>query len=223
MSFFYLRVNKKELFMKCYGEKSRERIVTKYQLKPIAHVSLLIGQTKQSCTGQTLTDSYYCFNYTSKDNSRVKKEGTFFCGSVAAAHFLKLIGHDSLPLFNPLIAHGDPLENNQNHRNQGGARINWHPLAKQLNDAINMLIICWDIVPGGALAEIQSELNKYPYSEPFMRKLKAVNTIISRDIGKKTLQEMIGDLRIAGHDIRDFQFDLINAKLDEEGVTSYFG
>ena len=217
MFFYYSVCHIKELlFMKCRGTESRKRILENYKIHPIAHVKLLSGQKKLSCTSDTLTDSYYCFDYVSRNDSSDK--GTFYCGSHAASDFLKLAKLSPLPLFNPLSASGEG--------GTGGtgefSSKKWDALAKELNTAINMLVVCWDIVPSRILASIQVQLNQYPYSAPFTSKLKAVNTIIGNDKAGRSLQDMIEELR-EENNVKEFQFNLINAKLESEGVASNFG
>ncbi|MEL0636778.1 hypothetical protein V6259_08385 [Marinomonas sp. TI.3.20] len=199
--------------MKCRRTESRQRIVAGYVIHPIAHVKLLNGQEKLSCTSDTLTDSYYCFDYVSRTDCSDK--GTFYCGSHAANDFLSLANLAPLPLFNPLVT------SRTGDGGSGGPPSNkWDPLAKQLNNAINMLVFCWDIVPGGPLASIQSQLIQYPYSTPYPSKLKSVNTIIG--YGGRTLQEMIEGLREV-NSVRNFRFNLINEVLRSEGIASNFG
>ncbi|WCE32087.1 hypothetical protein [Vibrio sp. SCSIO 43137] len=201
--------------MKCRGTESRTRIVENYNIRPVAHVKLLNGQVKMSCTRDTLSDSYYCFDYVSRTDPSDK--GTFYCGSHAASHFLKLAHLAPLPLFNPLVSNGKGGGGN------GDTPLaRWDPLAKQLNNAINMLVVCWNIVPGGPLAEIQSKLIQYPRSTPFLPKLKAVNTIIGSDKSGRTLQDMIEGLR-KENNVRNFTFQLINEELESKGIVSNFG
>lgn len=198
--------------MKCRGEKSRERIVKNYIINPIAHVKLIGGQEKLSCTNDTLTNSYYCFNYVSRNDFNEK--GTFFCGSHAASDFLKRAKLMSLPLFNPLVSNSSGTGGNGN-----GSNV-WHPVAKQLNDAINMIVVCWNIVPGGALADIQSNLLKNKTYEPHFSKIKSVNTILNRE--QRTLQQIINGLR-HNNDIRQFSFNLLNDRLMANEINSNFG
>ncbi|EGR1752563.1 hypothetical protein [Vibrio parahaemolyticus] len=200
--------------MKCRGTESRQRIVDNYTIKPVAHVKLLNNQQKLSCTNITLTNSYYCFDYTSRTDPSDK--GTFYCGDHAANEFLEMAGLDPLPLFNPLVSSGT----GGGGGNGETSTTKWDPLAKELNTAINMLVVCWDVVPGGPLADIQANLREYYYSTPFPSKVKAVNTIIGND--GRTLQEMIDALR-GTNNIRKFQFKLINKVLESESVESNFG
>jgi|TARA_R110000823_G_scaffold312371_1_gene438971 hypothetical protein len=204
-----------EVFVDCYGGERRAYIVKNYEIKPVAHVKLISGQKKVSCTNQTLSDSYYCFEYVSRIYHGDK--GTFFCGSHAADDFLRKAGIRPLPLFNPLVSTGSSAGG-------GGASGTgqWNPLAKQLNDAINMIVVCWDIVPKGPLADIQSNLLRYRSNEPFPPKIKAINTVLSYDKQGRTLQQMIDQLR-QNDSVRQFNFNLINNVLEAEGVSSNFG
>lgn len=204
----------------CRGEEVRKRIVDDYELRAIAHVKLLNGQVKSSCTNDLLTDSYYCFDYKSRTDPM--DTGTFYCGYYAANHFLVLEKLKPLPLFNPLGGVDCRNDLAVGAKSNSRTDISWHPLCKQLNDAINMLVVCWDIIPSGALCDIQTQLLRYPDKKPFMSKIKAVNTIIGRDKDKRTLQIMIDELREV-HDIRNFDFSLLCDELDAIGVISNFG
>lgn len=207
--------------MLCRGEECRERIAEEYNLKAVAHVMLLAGQEKLSCTNVTLTDRYYCFAYESKKGA---DNGTFICGSYAANHFLELTGLPPLPLFNPLVSK-TPLSLG----NVGGAGASnsnqqrpWNPIAKQLHNAINMIVVCWDINPSSALANIKEMIDRFYYNPPYLKEIKAVNTIISKDFKGRTLQEMIDELR-ADNDIRSFDFGLLQHELEKIGVESNYG
>lgn len=202
--------------MNCFGEEKRTHIVKNYEIKPIAHVKLVSGQQKISCTKQKLSDSYYCFEYISRADS--SDRGTFFCGSHAANDFLHKAGLQALPLFNPLVSTG----NGGGGGGGTGVTGTWDPLAKQLNEAINMIVVCWDVVPKGPLADIQSNLLRYRSSEPFPAKIKAVNTVLSYDKKRRTLQQMIDQLRQKDR-VRQFEFNLINNVLDAQNVQSNFG
>lgn len=205
--------------MLCRGEKCRERIAEEYNLKAVAHVGLLAGQKKLSCTNVTLTDRYYCFSYESKKGAET---GTFFCGSYAANHFLKLTDSSALPLFNPLVSENPLSVGNVGGANDGNQRRSWDPIAKQLHNAINMIVVCWDIIPSSALSNIKEQIDRFYFNSPYPTEIKAVNTIISKDFKGRTLQEMIDELR-ANNDIRNFDFGYLNSELEKIGVESNYG
>ena len=85
-----------------------------------------------------------------------------------------------------------------------------------------MIVICWETVPGKVLADIKLKVEKFFFTEPFPSQIKAVNTIISRDRSKRTLQEMIEELS-EGNVLREFKFEELNAVLSENGIDSHFG
>lgn len=205
----------------CRSSKVREKMVQEYNIKPIAHVRLLNGQKRQSCTKDLLTDSYYCFSYKAKDSDVT---GTFLCGTYAANHFLELIQHPKLKVFDPLVSENvGTITSNGTNRDRG-LNDTWHPTAKQLFNAINLIVICWGQVPGGVLQKIKNEIEKNKNREPLPGQIKAINTIISRDRKGRTLQQMLDDLRKNNNMIRDFHFNLLNESLIKNEVEpSFFG
>lgn len=203
--------------MYCRGEDTRREIVKEYELHPLAHVQLLAGQTKKSCTGDTLTNAYYCFHYKSRKNSN---EGTILCGEHAAKDFLQLIRHIGLPLFNPLIGQGGTGRTGTNGAPQS-ARMKWDASAKQLHDAIQLLVVCWSSPPGPVLFNIKTKLERFSDKPPFASQVKAVNTVVGHDARKRTLSKMVSDLA-KDNSIKTYDFSLLDAILAAENVASNF-
>lgn len=201
----------------CRGKDTRHEIVKNYELYPVAHVQLLAGQVKTSCTGNALTDTYYCFSYKSRNSE--DKGGTVLCGEHAAKDFLKLIKHPGLPLFNPLrtLSSGDASTSGAPQCSQ----IKWDPTAKQLHDAIHLLIVCWSSPPGPVLGDIKSKLEEFSSKTPFVRQVKAINTILGKDVKGRTLKQMVSDIA-KSNSIKTYDFSLLDAVLAAEGVTSNF-
>lgn len=108
----------------------------------------------------------------------------------------------------------------QNNKKSNDKVKVWDPAAKQLHTAINLLVVCWDIIPGKPLLDIKEKLEKYYNKPPFLSQIKSINTIISRDARKRI---MINDLRRSGNNVKSFQFDTISKILTNEGEKSYFG
>lgn len=48
--------------MNCRGTATRQRIVKEYNVKPVAHIQLLAGQTKHSDAEAIIKEEYYIFN-----------------------------------------------------------------------------------------------------------------------------------------------------------------
>lgn len=123
--------------------------------------------------------------------------------------FLELLNHKGLPIFNPL--HG---EGSTDRNSRGGARnkqIRWNPVAKQLYNAIMWLIIIIDAKPDTPIFEIREKVYSFRDREPFHSQVKAVNTIIRKNLLGRTLMEAIDELR-ADNNLRDelCRFDLLN-------------
>lgn len=217
--------------MKCRGKQVREQIVKEYQVIPKAHIKLLAGQTKRSDAEAVITDEYYIFEAISANG---KKE-IIQCGMGAARHFLELLNHNGLPIFNPLHidrnvgGHGGINPDLGGNVNQGQT---WNQTARQLYNAIMWLIIAWDASPGTPLFEFRDDIIQYHNLQPFDSKVRRVNTIIRNGGKGKTLSEIINDFRDKNN-IRDdmCQFnllnDIINNMTDENGdpldIQSYFG
>jgi hypothetical protein len=204
----------------CRTKERREKMVEEFEIIPVAHIKLLNGQNKVSCTGDDLTDSYYCFEYRPKETS--DNYETFLCGIHAANHFLELLAKEKLPLFNPLIA-------NTPSRTKGGLsstgdknQLKWNPIAKNLYESINLFIAVTDIVPSEPIMTIKKNLEKYPNSRPFPSKIKSINTIFLKFFKGQTLQDMIEELR-QNNNIKQYSFTILNSILSEEGIKSYFG
>ncbi|WP_372178155.1 hypothetical protein ACCQ23_05605 [Xanthomonas axonopodis pv. phyllanthi] len=203
--------------MNCRGAATRINIVNNYELRPLAHVQLLAGQIKKSCTGVTLTEAYYCFYYKSRQGSDA---GTIICGKVAAKHFLQLISHPGLPLFNPLLTQGGTGGTSTNGTTLAATK-KWDPAAKQLHDSINLLVVYWSSPPGPALFDIKSKLEKFSESPPLPSQVKAINTIIGKDSTKMTMTQMVSELA-KQNSLKPYSFSHLDAILAAEGVASKF-
>ncbi|AEH45799.1 hypothetical protein Thein_1944 [Thermodesulfatator indicus DSM 15286] len=225
----------------CRGTSTRKKVIKEYNLKPVAHVRLLYGQKKISCTGHILTDRYYCFWFKNRQN--FEDNGYFFCGYDAAEQFLDLLQLPHLPIFDPLKSpKKPPSSDNKNEsrekidmkdgRKAGDTNKIENPIAKQLYDAFHLLIICADIIPktDSPLANIKKEIERNLYKElanevmkELDKSIKGLNTIISK-ILKTPLQQKIQELREKGNDIKEYKFDLLNERLKAKGVQkSFFG
>ena len=174
--------------MNLRGHENRLKFLAKYDVTPISHLKLLEGQKKDG-EGGILTDSYYCFSYSLKGNSK-KVLGTFNCGYHIAEDLLKLSNQDKLPLFNPfkVINEGNQLQGVTNIKEP--------------------------------LSTIKYETDKYYYSEPYDRKIKAVNTIIGNLFDKK-LVEKISEINV-NQKIRKFDFSLLTNKIKKYNIQNNF-
>lgn len=203
--------------MNCRGNLTRVRIVNDYYVEPVAHLKLLNGQSKESDAGGKITDEYYIFKCTDKIS---KQTENIVCGSCAANNFFQLINKNKPPLFNPLI---NNQRNNGNNGNDGNnANIKWNDAMLQLHNAIMLIMVIWNIDQiNGILLEIKNSTEKYYYKEPFDSNIKSINTIIRNSFQGATLTEKINELR-NNNNLRIYNFELLNVKLNNLGVRSYF-
>lgn len=195
--------------MDCRRTETRQWIVKNYDVVPVAHIQLLAGQTKHSDAGATIEKDYYIFHAT--DRVTGTRE-IIQCGMGAARDFLKLLNHKGLPLFNPL--HGEGGEGGTGRNPGGGERneqIIWNPVAMQLYNAIMWLIIIIDAKPDTPIFEIREKVYRFRDKEPFHSQVKAVNTIIRKNLTGRTLTRAIDELRV-DNNLRDelCQFGLLN-------------
>lgn len=210
--------------MECRGELLRKELVEMYDIKPIAYVKLLEGQEKKSCTKDLITDKYYCFSYRKKGLEKEEEKTvvwkSFFCGYRAAKHFLDLLDEKPIKLFNPLTSESTSSNSGSSTRKTKEAK-KWDPLTKQLYNALNILIIFWDVAPYGAILDIKEKLNKYYYKEPFDSQIKAVNKILSKDASDRKLVDMI-DILSSKNTMKSYGFDLISKRLEVLELDNYF-
>lgn len=205
---------------KCRTDELREKIISQYEIKLISHVRLLKGQEVISCTGDKLIDSYYCFSYKERGKEHNSK---FYCGSHAGEHFLTLLKHPKVPMFDPLAKDGYVGGNTGTTQALGMEKEKWDSTARQLFNVINFIVICWSTFPEKALLDIKTKVEAARGKVPYTSQIKRVNTIISRDKRNRSLQQMIEELR-RDNNIREFKFDLLNTiLLNEGGIKSNFG
>ena len=200
----------------CRGKEKRIRLVEKYEITPISRTVLLNGQIKHSAAGDTITREYYCFSY--KERNTNNKTDTFIVGTFAAKHFLELLKIDSFPIFNILKSDENFREEN-NYETILSKEEKWNPLALELNNVINIILIMWDKI-GGTLAEILVDIRKNYSKEPYLRYIKSVNTIISKDHNNRTVYNMLDVLR-GKNKIKEYDFPLIDKILLENGIKNY--
>lgn len=200
--------------MKCRGHETRIQICKENVIEPVAHLMLLSGRVKRSDAEAEIKNDYYIFQCTHKLNGT--KE-IIQCGMGAATDFLKILNKDGIPIFNPLLSQGNV--NTTRRKSFAGnkeANEKWNPAAKQLYDAIMLLIIEWDDHnPDSLLFSLKEEITEDNCREPQKRKIKAVNTIISKDSKKRTLSQIVSDMK-KDDAIKEFCFDLLEKILLDE-------
>ena len=223
-------LEKKET-LNCREEHRRVDIVKDYDLELVAYTKLLKGQDKISCAGPKCTDKYYTFQYKHKmDENNI---GSFFCGGEAAKSFMRLANIEPIKLFNPLSGESsndsdeedtlsDSSKESKNHSSNEDYKKKWNPIAKQLHNAINLLIVCWNVPIYGTLARYKADVIKYKYREPFFERIKFVNNVIGMDKKNRTLTQMLEELRADNPRLKHFSFDLLEKELSVRDIKSNF-
>lgn len=210
--------------MDCRTHERRTEIVNQYDVRPVAHIQLLAGQTKRSDAGATIENDYYIFEVRHRDSDQIEY---IQCGMGAARDFLRLLQHEGLPLFNPLHQPAAAGGNAGAGTNEQHGAVQWNPAAKQLYNAVMWLIMAWDASPGTPLFDFLQEAEQYKYCEPFLSRVKKVNTAIRHGGRGRTLTQIIETFR-ANNMIRDelCRFELLTRILEEnegkEPIESYF-
>lgn len=204
----------------CRNEKNREQLVKKYEIIPIAHVKLLNGQQKTSCTSNPLTDSYYLFEYRNKLN--IKDSGTFYCGLPTATHFLSLTNQAALQCFNPLQVSNMNGTASAVQGQGNNQQVKWNEMQFQFYIAITLLVICWNKPIQGLLAKFLKDAQKYKTYKPFEDRILRLNNMIGKDAKGRSLSEMLEELRVNNPNLKHYKFDLLEEVLHSKDIESNF-
>lgn len=101
------------------------------------------------------------------------------------------------------------------------SKTKWNEMAKQLYEAIMILIVDWDAKPDTPLVALKKEAEKYRYCDPNLKRIEKVNNIIAKDYRKRKLSEILDDLRKSDN-IKDYKFDLLDMELKKNKIVSNF-
>lgn len=202
--------------MKCRTQKVRKQIVSEYEIEPLVHLRLLNGQTKYSDAEAVLKDQYYIFECINKKNGNKEY---IQCGISAAKELLSLAGKNAIDIFNPLLE-GSTISA---LTTSGGkvTTLKIDPAAKQLYNAIMLLIVAWNSPPDTKIYEIKKQVEKYIRFPPPVWRIKQINNIIAKDWKHRTMHQIIEDLK-RENTIKLYKFDLLEKELEKEGEKSFF-
>lgn len=207
----------------CRGHEKRVELVKKYNIKPIIHLPLLNGKVKKSDVEAKIENEYYLFELTPRYG--IGKSYVITCGMGVARDFLNLINHKGLPIFNPFIS-DDIIKVNSNSEKMTGKNvrvIKKNVMMLQLLNAINWIILLIEPKPDTAIYDIKREIEPCIDKEPFLSKIKGVNTIIRKSFGGRSLIEKINEIKNTNKINQKFcNFNLLTEKLNENEVESFF-
>lgn len=93
----------------------------------------------------------------------------------------------------------------------------------QLLNAINWIILLIEPKPDTAIYDIKREIEPCIDKEPFLSKIKGVNTIIRKSFDGRSLIEKINEIKNTNKINQKFcNFNLLTEKLNENEVESFF-
>lgn len=203
--------------MNCRGSGRRQEIVNNYEIECMAHIRLINGVTIRSDAERDITRTYYIFRCINKENP--KNEEQICCGEGAGRELLALAGITAPIIFNMLHE-----EHNGGGGHNGGAEIEnhvivWNDAAKQLYDAIMILITAWNMKPG-PIYDYLREARRYSYCVPYASRVEKINNILHRN--NTSLRNVLNGLAQNNPNLREYHFDLLEDILHQEGIISYF-
>ena len=94
----------------------------------------------------------------------------------------------------------------------------WDAAAKQLYNAIMILIIAWNLRPGPIYNYLE-EARRYRHCAPFANRVDKINQIIHRH--GTSLRDILNQLA-QNNNIRNYEFNLLEDILHNDGIVSYF-
>lgn len=197
--------------MYCRGTKRRQEIVKEYQLECTAHIRLLNGRVIRSDAERDITRTYYIFVCTNRNNPADIQQ--ICCGEGAAAELIKLANITAPPIFNMLHEEQAPGPGGGGH-----PALTWDPAAKQLYNAIMILITAWDLQPGPIFTQLKYA-RKYYYCKPYVDRVRKINDILCRH--KTSMRDIINKIA-QNNQIKEYKFNLLEEILHSENIVSYF-
>lgn len=204
--------------MNCRGHDKRVEIVNNYEVNCVAHIMLLAGQEIYSDAERIIENDYYVFICVHKMTGEKDK---IICGGGAARDFFLLTHTSPPPIFNMLHIL-NPCTNLDLLNNRGASNKNiekWDPAAKQLYNAIMILIVAWNLKPG-PIYDYLEEAKTYKNYKPFLYRVERINKILHRN--HTTMTKVIQKLREKNKNIKKYDFDLLSKILQDDGKESYF-
>lgn len=146
----------------CRGDENKRRIVSEYQLLPIARFRIPPGQSIEGCCGE-LTDEQIVFDYESLRTPSDK--GQFSVGEDCARKFLMLLGRRMPDLFDPFSAPAAGSSAGSPVPGTGASNFpmtQWDPLNKDLYQAILLWCSLNKQIPKFSTATILANIARNP-------------------------------------------------------------
>lgn len=198
----------------CKGDENRRKIHRDYEITPLIHTRLGVGDTKAGCCGP-LTTFYYAIQFEKRNDPR--DTGIVYAGKDCAEKLLNVFRKPHLELRNPFVIElvapppHDDAPNGQrgtpNDRGVGGRpRAQITALNAEIKLAV-VIMISWmnDTRANGPIADTMAHINERPDIDVPHSYVKAISTTAGR-ICPGGIPMMINDLRGRGNVINDHTF-----------------
>lgn len=210
--------------MNAKGENTRKRICDEYEVTPVSHMMLLPGQVIHGDAGKDITKSYYVFSAI-----RNEEEDHIVVGERAASSFLKILDHESLPIFNPLHLEERNYVNNQNRNNDNAnnneQRDEWNQLSRQLYNACNLYAMITGAKVYYGILDIARKVYSFRSGDKYiLEKILSANRYLEKCFETREEDSLTELIRKSNYNFREnfIDFGLINDELRKQGETSYF-
>jgi hypothetical protein len=194
---------------------NRKKLASAYTITPVAHTKLLPGQDLKGCCGSIKGE---CYTFSYQNNASLTDTGLFSVGRHCAQDFLTLTGKSAPPCFNPITLPSSSVGG-------GAASSASSPTMCALNleiyEAINLLTLDWG-PPKATLQAILTAIVSAPATATSNNNVIHLNNIIGKDHQKRKLTAIIGTLKTAHPNLRNFAFPNIQALLFNANKTSNF-
>ena len=95
----------------------------------------------------------------------------------------------------------------------------WNESAKQLYDAIMILITAWNMKPG-PIYNYLKEAKLYRYCVPYSYRVERINEILHRN--NTSMRAVLNTLAQRNPNLREYRFNLLEDILHEADIVSYF-
>lgn len=137
------------------------------------------------------------------------------CGTGAARDLLQLANITAPPIFNMLHEVGGAGGAGRGNQHQDEE---WDAAAKQLYNAIMILITVWNLRPGPIYNYLE-EARRYRRCAPYSYRVDRINQIVHRH--GTSLRDVLNQLA-QNNNIRNYEFNLLEDILHNDGIVSYF-
>ncbi len=213
----------------CRGQKSKEDILSVYELEEVFHGIALNDKITGCCEDKPLAE-YHRFDFKIRNGeiqTNLPQEGVMYVGTHCAKEFRKLMmergeGHNYPTLFNPLMETRETQSIPTGKSTKNNMLRSRPPITVEAENALSLMMSLFPNTAEnkGAILNIYNEIRNHPYKQLHKGQIKGINTSIGnylrRTSAPETLVEIAEQVASArGENIRNFRFPKLKKALDE--------